>query len=242
MNLPEFRNRSGELLDTAFHPAAREDVLVLLGHGVTGNKDRPLLIAVAEGLAARGWPCLRISFSGNGDSGGRFGDSTVSKQCDDLRSILDALPAGLKIAYAGHSMGGGVGVRVAASDPRISVLVSLAGMIRLADFHRAEFGGVTPDQGLMWDEPDCPLSQTFADDMTRLGDLFDEASRINAPWLLIHGTADDVVLPRDSRDGYAAAGEPRKLVEVEGAGHSFDQHGHPAVIAAIADWLETHLC
>jgi pimeloyl-ACP methyl ester carboxylesterase len=241
VTLPEFRNRSGELLDTAFHPGNREGTLVLLGHGVTGNKDRPLLVAVAEGLAARGWPCLRISFAGNGDSKGRFEDCTVSKECDDLRSILDALPANLKIAYAGHSMGGGVGTRVAASDPRISVLVSLAGMIRLADFHQAEFGDVTPDAGLMWDEPDCPLSGTFADDMTNLGDLFAEAAAVKVPWLLIHGTADDVVLPKDSRDGYAAAGEPKRLVEIDGAGHSFDDATYPQVIASMNDWLAKHL-
>ena len=130
--------------------------------------------AIAEGLAARGWPCLRISFSGNGNSEGRFEDCTVSKECDELSSIIESLPPDLKIAYAGHSMGGGVGVRVAASDSRIAVLVTLAGMLRLADFHQAEFGDATPDQGLMWDEPGCPLSKTFANDMTNLGDLFDD--------------------------------------------------------------------
>ena len=240
MILPEFRNQSGEFIDTSFHPADRDDVLVLLGHGVTGNKDRPLLIAAAEGLAARGWPCLRISFSGNGASHGRFEDCTVSKECDDLTSVLDSLPPDLRIAYCGHSMGGGVGVRVAASDPRIAVLVTLAGMLRLADFHQTEFGELQPGEGLMWDEPACPLSETFAGDMTMIGDLFDEATRIRAPWLLVHGTADDVVLPRDSRDGYAAAHGPKKLVEIEGAGHSFDEATYPLVIDAIADWLESH--
>lgn len=241
MTLPEFRNRSGELLDTSFHPADNDDMLVLLGHGVTGNKDRPLLVAIAEALAARGWPCLRISFSGNGDSEGRFEDCTVSRECDDLSSIIDSLPPGLKIAYCGHSMGGGVGVRVAASDSRIAVLVTLAGMLRLADFHQAEFGEVTPDEGLMWDQPDCPLSQTFANDMTMLGELFNEAARVNAPWLLIHGTADDVVLPKDSRDGHAAASDPKRLVEVEGAEHSFNETTYSQVIDEIADWLGEHL-
>ena len=60
----DIRNSSGERLDHHFHPAERRDALVILGHGLTGNKDRPLLVALAEGLSARGWPCLRISFSG----------------------------------------------------------------------------------------------------------------------------------------------------------------------------------
>jgi fermentation-respiration switch protein FrsA (DUF1100 family) len=77
--------------------------------------------------------------------------------------------------------------------------------------------------------------------MTRLGDLFDEASRVRAPWLLVHGTADDVVLPRDSRDGHAAAGGPKKLVEVDGAEHSFDEASYPIVIDTVAEWLERYL-
>ena len=67
-----FTNRHGERLDVSFHPGSHEDRLVLIGHGVTGDKDRPLVAAVAEGLAAKGWPCLRISFAGNGGSEGDF--------------------------------------------------------------------------------------------------------------------------------------------------------------------------
>ena len=123
MDLPEFSNRLGEELDTAFHPGTRDGVLVILAHGVTGNKDRPLLVALAEGLSQRGWPCLRLSFAGNGDSEGIFGDATISKESRDLRDVLDSLPPSLKVAYIGHSMGAAVGVTVAAEDPRIRVLV-----------------------------------------------------------------------------------------------------------------------
>ncbi|TAE78236.1 MAG: alpha/beta fold hydrolase [Verrucomicrobia bacterium] len=241
MDLPEFRNRSGEKLDTSFHPASREDVLVILGHGLTGNKDRPLLLALAEGLAARGWPCLRISYSGNGASEGDFREATITKESGDLRAILDALPPNLKIAYAGHSMGGAVGLTTAADDERIRVLVSLAGMVRTDDFCEREFGSVSPDKGCMWEDPEFPLSQHFVDDLTSTGDLFDEAARVSAPWLLIHGTEDDVVLIEDSRDAYDTAEEPKRLVEIRGAGHSFDENSYPQVVAEVADWLDAHL-
>ncbi len=240
MNLPEFRNRHGEKLDTAFHPGSRDGVLVLLAHGVTGNKDRPLLVALADGLAAEGWPCLRLSFSGNGESEGRFEDATISKESGDLCDVLDALPPGLKVAYCGHSMGGAVGVMTAAADPRIAVLVTLAGMIRTEDFREREFGAVTPGQGFMWDEPECPLSQNYVDDMESIGDLFDEVGQISVPWLLVHGTADDVVLIEDSRDAYDTAEEPKRLLEIPGEGHSFES-SHTPVIAAVAGWLEEHL-
>lgn len=241
MDLPEFRNRLGEKLDTTFHPGNREGVLVLLSHGVTGNKDRPLLVALAEGLAARGWPCIRLSWSGNGLSEGDFRESNISKESRELRDILDALPPRLKIAYIGHSMGGAVGVMTASGDDRIRVLVTLAGMIRTEEFCEREFGDVVPDKGFMWDEPGCPLSQKYVDDLGAIGDLFDEVGQITIPWLLIHGTADDVVLIEDSRDAYDTAEEPKRLVEIKGAGHSFDEKSYPQVIQEVGDWLDEYL-
>jgi pimeloyl-ACP methyl ester carboxylesterase len=241
MDLPEFRNRHGEKLDVAFHPGTREDALVILTHGVTGNKDRPLLVNLAEGLASRGWPCLRLSWTGNGNSEGDFRDSTITKESADLRDVLDALPPRLKIAYIGHSMGGAVGVMTAAEEDRIRVLVTLAGMVRTEEFCEREFGLIIPGKGFMWDEPACPLSQKYVDDMESIGDLFDEVGQITVPWLLIHGTADDVVLNHDSRDAYDTAEEPKRLVEIPGAGHSFDEKSYPKVINEVADWLDEHL-
>ena len=60
----EIKNGHGERLDYAFHEGERgAKNIVVLGHGVTGNKDRPFIVALAEGLAAVGIPALRFSFS-----------------------------------------------------------------------------------------------------------------------------------------------------------------------------------
>ncbi len=236
----DFRNRRGEKLDTAFHPGSRGGRLVVIGHGVTANKDRPLLKAVAEGLAARGWPCLRFSFSGNGDSEGDFRESNVSKECADLADLVDQLPAELELAYIGHSMGGAVGVLSAGSIPRIRVLATLAGMMRTADFAEREFGEVTPDEGCMWDEPDCPLSSDFMQDLGSIGEVVSRVADLRQPLLLIHGTADDVVPPSDSEEAFAAAGEPKRLVRVDGAGHMFGDDSYEQVVTALDEWFGEH--
>jgi len=50
--LGDIKNKFGETLDYTFHSASREsDKVVVLGHGVTGNKDRPFVVALAEELA-----------------------------------------------------------------------------------------------------------------------------------------------------------------------------------------------
>ncbi len=236
-----FLNRHGEKLDVSFHPGTREDRLVLIGHGVTGDKDRPLVIATAEGLVAKGWSCLRISFAGNGNSEGDFRAATISKESEDLQDVMDQLPKSLKLAYAGHSMGGAVGVLTASKDQRIEVVISLAGMVRTKEFCEREFGMVTPDQGNMWDEDGCPLSQAYVDDLHGIGDLFEEVAGLKQPYLLIHGTADDVVLPADSVDAHAKATDPKRLVLIEGAEHSFDEGTYAQVFDAADEWLTEHL-
>jgi|TARA_B110000037_G_scaffold29854_1_gene35747 pimeloyl-ACP methyl ester carboxylesterase len=232
-------NKQGERLDISFHRGDKLESIVVLGHGVTGDKDRPLLLAVAEGLSKRGWPCIRVSFSGNGDSEGRFEDSTISKEVDDLRTVLKTIPQEKRIAYIGHSMGGAVGVLTASSGLHIQSLISLAGMTHTAEFVSREFGEVKPDEGCMWDEEDCPLSQTFVDDLNRIENTLDTASRVRQPWLLIHGTADDVVPLKDSQDAFASANSSKELLEIPDAGHVFGEDSYPQIVEAIHVWLES---
>ena len=237
----QIHNRLGERLDVAFHGGTKLGNLVVLGHGVTGNKDRPLVVAVAEGLAAKGWPCLRISFSGNGESEGEFSASTITKEIDDLKSVLATVPQEKRVAYIGHSMGAAVGVLTAATALSIHALVSLAGMVHTEGFLKREFGDVEPGNGCMWDEEGCPLSVEFAEDMKRIGNTLEAASGVMQPWLLIHGTADDVVPLRDSKDAFAAARCSKELLEIPGAGHVFGDESYAEIVSAIDAFLSKSL-
>lgn len=233
-------NRQGENLDFSLHEGEKEGVLVLLGHGLTGNKDRPLLVALAEKLAQRGWPSLRFSYSGNGSSGGDFGEATISKEVEDLRSIIAAFPD-KKIAYVGHSMGGAVGVLTAAAEPRLQVLVTLAGMVYTKNFVNREFDDLTPGRDVMWEEENCPLSQKFVDDLTYLETTLDVAGEIKQPWLLAHGREDDVIPLLDSDDALAAAKCEARLIVYEGAGHSFSEAEYDDLAEQIDAWLTLFL-
>lgn len=234
------KNRHGETLDHTFHEAERQDVIIIIAHGLTGQKDRPLSIGLAERLQQRGWPSMRISFSGNGNSEGKFTDSTISKEVDDLQALLDAVKGEKKVAYIGHSMGGAVAALTAAKDKRLDVLISLAGMVDTKTFCEVEFGSDTPDQSCMWEDEAFPLSQTFVDDLTNIGSTLSAAKTVQAPWLLIHGSADDVVQPKDSEDLYQALSGEKKHIVLDGAEHSFEGH-HDQLAEEIDAWLTAHL-
>lgn len=234
----EIRNSQGEKIDYTFHEGAVDTkFIVVIGHGVTGNKDRPFVLALAQGLAAAGINALRFSFAGNGDSEGRFEDCTVSKEVDDLGVVLDGL-GDWNVAYAGHSMGGAVGVLRAVGDERIRHLISLAGMVDCAGFAQREFGGEVPDKGCMWEDESCPLSSTYMNDMNRIGTLEEQGAGIKVPWLLVHGTEDDVVPLEDSRNIFAHANEPRELFVIEGADHVFSGDHTEPMVHKVVEWCQ----
>ncbi len=239
----EIRNAQGEKLDYSFHAAASESPFtVIIGHGVTANKDRPFLVTLATGLAMAGIPTLRFSFSGNGDSEGRFEDSCITKEVEDLGTVIDVVHGqGRKIAYIGHSMGGAVGVKRAATDPRIELLISLAGMVHTKKFAEVEFGEETPGEGYMWGKEECPLSESFIADMNSIDSVLDLGSQVKVPWFLVHGIVDDVVPIEESRELFSLANDPKDLLEIKDCDHVFDPETDPdslpTMVSAVSSWL-----
>ena len=230
-----FRNTQGERLDATFHPGRKGDPrIVAIAHGVTSHKDRPWLLALSETLSAHGIASVRFSFAGNGASDGSYENVTMSKEVADVGCVLDAL-AGRDVVFAGHSMGAAVGVLRAAHDRRIRGLVSLAGMVHVSAFMRAQFGAMRPGD-LMLGKPQCPLSQAFLDDAHAIGDVLPAAARVEVPWLLVHGTSDELVPLQDAHDARRAAGDRPQVVELAGADHRFS--GQEAVMAeAVTSWV-----
>lgn len=237
------KNAAGEQLDYLFTPGQGEKVagwIVVLGHGVTGNRERPVIADTATALNEVGFDTLAFSFAGNGTSEGDFRDATITKEVGDLASVLDAVSGTYaNICYVGHSMGGAVGVIQAAKDERIKALVSLAGMVDTKAFAETEFGEETPDEGLMWEDEDCPLSSAYMQDLCEtVVSVLPQAQQVSAPWLLLHGTADDVVLPRDTESIVAAKGNAVKAVFIDGADHSFNEPAHKQLATkSAASWL-----
>lgn len=237
----EIRNAQGERLDYTFHPGAPSSKYIfVLGHGVTGNKDRPFMMALAEGLSRANVPALRISFAGNGASAGKFTDCTITKETADLGAVLDVL-VGYRVGYIGHSMGAAVGVIRASQDDRIRFLVSLAGMVHTRAFAEREFGNVKPGAGYMWDDPNCPLSAAYMDDMARIHSVVDLAKKIHVPWLLVHGTEDDVVPIQDSHDIFAKAPGLKKLIEIKGANHVFAGEHTAPMVEHVVNWVKAQV-
>jgi len=239
------KNEKSETLDYTFSPAkgvaVHSDWIVVLGHGVTGNKDREVVVDLANALSESGFATLRFSFAGNGDSEGDFRDATINKEVRDLDAVIaEVFKTYSKICYIGHSMGGAVGVLKAAEDKRIDALVSLAGMVDTRAFAETEFGEETPDVGCMWEDEDCPLSAAFMKDLCEtVGNVKPQVEAVSVPWLLLHGTADDVVLIKDTETVQQLRGSDVSVKVIKGADHSFSSPEHKAeMVKTVTEWLQ----
>ncbi|MGE5145049.1 MAG: alpha/beta hydrolase family protein, partial [Acidobacteriota bacterium] len=96
-----------------------------------------------------------------------------------------------------------------------------------------------------------PLATDILEDMERNADrlnVLDAAATIRAPWLVVHGAADESVPASDATDLADRAPQSRLLM-IEDAGHTFGIK-HPwngsttqfdRVLEASVDWFSRHL-
>jgi uncharacterized protein len=243
---------------------------VVICHGFKGFKDWGYFPFTAERLARAGFAAVSFNFSGSGvgesgdsfDEPERFRRATYSNGLRDLGIVVAELRRGglgvqpTSIGVLGHSMGGGIAVLQTAADPGIGVLVTWSATARFGRLWRK-------DQIPEWRRTGTieivnqrtgerlPLATDILEDMERNADrlnVLDAAAMIRAPWLVVHGTADESVPASDARD-LADRAPQSQLLLIENAGHTFGIK-HPwngsttqfdRVLEASVDWFSRHL-
>ncbi len=195
--------------------------VVLVQHGYGTCRADPLALTAL--LYRGGYAVVSVDFRGHGESGGvcTFG---VGERLD-VRAMLDwaardprltALPVG----YLGISLGGAVGLLTAAEEPRLRAIVSDSSYARLGPM-------VARYQRMMYHLPEVPFGWLSAQCLAcQLGTPLARLDPIRAvrrlaprPLLIIHGEADESIPVAQAHALYAAAGEPKELWIVPGAGH-----------------------
>lgn len=240
----------GELLidvRAAGRDAPRPSIVVV--HGWKGFKDWGMFPPLAERLARAGFATVSFNLSGSGvDDRGelvwpdRFGRDTFTSELEDLGAVVDGLVRGelgvappSTIGLVGHSRGGGVAVLQAARDARVRALVTWAAVssverwspLAVAEWRRTGWMEVLNSRT----GQRLRLGTDVLDDVERNAvgslDILGAATRVSVPWLIVHGTEDETVSPKEAEALRAASPlSTTRLLAVEGAGHTFGA-GHP---------------
>ena len=85
------------------------------------------------------------------------------------------------------------------------------------------------------------VRDAFVDDLTKIGSVTGCAREVKVPWLLVHGSADQVVPIGDSREIFSQANQPKELVEIPGADHTFTGEFTAKIIGVVAPWVTARL-
>jgi uncharacterized protein len=180
------------------------------GNGNNATDHFPLVLF----LAKRGFDLLVFDYQGYGLSEGK--PTPAGTVEDGLASVQYALdrsrPSSRGVVLLGQSLGAAVAAVVAAEDPRVKGVVLEAGF----STYRSITGRVMRKSVVLW-----PLSFVFPPLFVRDGYApVRHVGRIAPrPVLIIHGDGDKVVPVKMAGKLFEAAGEPKSLWIVKGAGH-----------------------
>lgn len=217
--------------------------LLLHGYGYTGKKEEMEYIG-AE-YAARGYWILAPDLRCHGESGGDFIGMGWTDRLDILQWIDQIIERDEKAAIVlhGQSMGGAAALMTAGEDlpDQVRAVVSDCAYTsaweiftrKLRDWYKI---GPFP---ILY-ETDLIFRLRGGYDLKKASAL-DQVAASRLPILFIHGEADDFVPASMVRELYEAAGGPKELLTVPGAGHGLANYVDPeGYYSAVFSFLERY--
>lgn len=175
-------------------------------HGNDRNISHGHNVIAAGRLHSLGYNLLMVDYRGFGKSGG--GKPSEAKVYEDAEAGWQYLikTRGVRPQQAfiyGHSLGGAIGIDLAVRHPEAAGLITESTFTSLRAMGELEY-------------PYLPvnllLNQRF--------ESLQKISSLKIPVLLIHGTWDDKVPVRMSKQLYDAAPQPKSLILIEGGEHN----------------------
>lgn len=222
--------------------------VVIACHGFTSNKDRPTYLTLERDLIERGIAVFRFDFYGHHESGGEFAQITLTAAIDETIKAYELLKARwfAQIGLFWSSFGWCVALNAAAQlRDQLTCLVCKA---PVSDYAKQKEESLWEQgmrdyeqQGYYLYRWSLRINYSFYEDMQH-NNVHDKAEQITIPTLIVHGDADQVVKIEQSRKTHQLLPDST-LVEIEGAGHRFDQpeDARERIHALFAEFFVTHL-
>jgi dipeptidyl aminopeptidase/acylaminoacyl peptidase len=236
MRVVKVKSRDGldltAYLTTPVGDATGPRPMVVFPHGGPEARDSYSYDAFLQAFAAKGWLVLQVNFRGSGGFGRAFAEAGQKRWAVEMQNDVEDAVAAIvasgqadagRIAICGASYGGYAALMGAVKTPKAyKAVVSIAGVSDLQgmlDATRREDGADSLVYGYVVRMLGDPVSDKA---LIAAGSPALHADQIQAPVLLIHGTADGIVPVEQSRTmakALKAARHPAKFVELKWVGH-----------------------
>lgn len=234
-----FVNQKGErLIGDLYLPAEATKAGIVFGHCFTCSRHTRILTESCQRLHQNGIAALRFDFSGNGQSGGSFSDTTYSKHIDEMKVAMAVLKENgvERIGLAGHSMGAALALLTAASSTEVRAICTLAGRYSgldvsgLLDPVRENQLRQTGQMQFTSRGRSLTLTERFFTDVVN-HDLSSTVSSLKRPLLAIHGDQDEIIPVAEVYHSKRLKPEATEIDVINQADHMFSQAHHRNQVA-----------
>lgn len=226
-------------------PLPMKGTLLLL-HGYMDAKENMMHWALC--LAEAGWRCVLVDLRGHGRSTGDligFG----AFEARDLAQVVDDLQqrglAGERIGIVGVSYGASMGLLLAAQDKRVGAIVALEPFSNAAKALIEFAHGVAPQQAAEISPQDFATAVAKAARKGGFswnsGDVLAAMEHVTIPVLFYHGAKDTWLSPDNSRDLYARAHPPSRLVILPDQEHVILSMRLGNIVPEVREWFDRYL-
>jgi fermentation-respiration switch protein FrsA (DUF1100 family) len=234
-----FHTKDGLLLRGWWLPAPEAKRTVIALHGHRGARYH--CVGIGAALWRRGANVLLFDHRGRGSSEGKFMSLGHYETVDALAAIgyTHSRAAEVPLGLIGYSMGAAVALMSAAREERVGAVVADSPFASERELVRSLLRKqISPLHG-----PIAVLTERLLPyDPGEIEPLKEVAKISPRATLFIHGMLDKTCDPEDSVRLYEAAGEPKELWLLEGAGHCDAYFAdREAYCERVADFFEEHL-
>jgi len=241
-----FENHMGETLAGTLHqPHGMPLGAVVAGHCFTCSRHTGILRRICHYLEEAGFLALRFDFSGNGQSQGRFEQSTWTKQIAEMEAAIAWMQnrGADWIGLAGHSLGSAIALLTACRQPAVSAVCRIAGRVSAA--RPVHF--LTPMQQEKLVETGRVAFTSRGRQLSLTRDFFEDAGRhdltaaarsLNIPMLVVHGDRDEIIPVSEAHLSKAVNPEHVELQIVSGGDHMLASPEHQDQVArTVTSWF-----
>jgi esterase/lipase len=215
---------------------------VLFAHCFTCSKNYKVAVNLGKALNRAGFGLLRFDFTGLGDSGGAFSDTTFTTNLGDLFAARNWLVEhhAAPIALVGHSLGGAAALAVASEMPELSCVATIAAPADV-DHVGSLFAGLTFDADgtaeVSIGARPFRVGRQFVEDLSR-HDLPARIGQVDIPLLVFHAPHDRVVGIEHAERIFHAARHPKSFISLGESDHLVGDAAAAEMIAGVlVAWL-----
>jgi putative redox protein len=229
-------------------PPGKPAAFALFAHCFTCSKDTLAASRISAALTGRGIAVLRFDFTGLGDSGGDFANTSFSSNVADLVAAAAWLRTHHEAPklLIGHSLGGAAILAAAREIPEAAAVATIAAPFEPAHVKHLIAPALpeieaTGEATVELAGRAFRIKKQFLEDIGSRNNR-DAIGNLRKALLIFHSPRDATVSIDNAAQIYAAAMHPKSFVSLDDADHLLTRREDAAYVAAVlATWASRYL-